>query len=226
MQIQVYWSGAEDGNYSVRFKSTFSGKYKVDVRAGHDEQHPNDLTRHEAAVEKRSVPHSAFPVLVRPADLDLNVSGPGPQFDEREAGRGSAFGVMPKDQYGDIRALLVFGLADELHVELEGKGSLCQFHSTPMTASYGTKRSKLTPNATLLSVDWNATRAGNDANWIPKDPIYSHGHGEPHFAVSFLVTVSGSYSLSVSISDQDDRHSMHPRQVAAPIHASPFALKV
>eukprot|EP01048_Picozoa_sp_COSAG05_P019169 COSAG05_NODE_2944_length_2477_cov_55.420101_1_plen_801_part_10 len=55
------------------------------------------------------LPHSPYAVMLRPAELDVdpkdpNTSGPGPQFDETEAGRTSVFGVVPRDEFGNTLA--------------------------------------------------------------------------------------------------------------------------
>jgi len=49
---------------------------------------------------------------------DTNTSGPGPQFDETEAGRTSVFGVVPRDAFGNTLALNEFGAAG-LNVQLQ-----------------------------------------------------------------------------------------------------------
>jgi hypothetical protein len=61
---------------------------------------------------------------VRPAKLDQTQSGPGPLFGETEAGRVSLFGVVPRDEFGNVRDVQNFTLNDVLRVELQHTTSL------------------------------------------------------------------------------------------------------
>eukprot|EP01047_Picozoa_sp_COSAG01_P102699 COSAG01_NODE_32253_length_584_cov_0.835052_1_plen_128_part_01 len=56
---------------------------------------------------------------MRPARLNLTMSGPGPRFKEVDAGRVSTFGVVPRDEFENIRDILTFGLNDTLRVVLK-----------------------------------------------------------------------------------------------------------
>ena len=72
---------------------------------------------------QQPLPQSPYAVMMRPAELDVDpkdpsTSGPGPQFDETEAGRTSVFGVVPRDKFGNTLALNEFG-EDGLNVELQ-----------------------------------------------------------------------------------------------------------
>eukprot|EP01045_Picozoa_sp_COSAG04_P044257 COSAG04_NODE_14921_length_550_cov_0.496674_1_plen_106_part_10 len=57
---------------------------------------------------------------MRAFDMSRDRSGPGPLFNETEAGRVSTFGVVPRDEFGNIRDILAFGLNDTLEVRLQG----------------------------------------------------------------------------------------------------------
>jgi hypothetical protein len=68
-----------------------------------------------------NVPGSRFTVMIRPAKLaPAKKSGPGPEYDETEAGRPSRFGVVPRDKFGNVLAIEQFRLSDKLRVIVDG----------------------------------------------------------------------------------------------------------
>eukprot|EP01045_Picozoa_sp_COSAG04_P001512 COSAG04_NODE_51_length_31064_cov_38.384789_9_plen_5190_part_00 len=184
MQItRASWD--QSGSYRVEFKTQTSGHYKVDVQVAMKVEEENDRYT------------DTFPVFVRPADLSVqNAISDGlyPQqvFTSTEAGRLSTFSVIPCDQYGNIRALNVFGLSDRLNV------TLGEEHA------WFDARNNHTTNLAVLRIRWDRGElTGGDAN-------------APRFSVSFNESTMGDYGLTLTLSDiarENARHSVSEKQV-------------
>jgi hypothetical protein len=191
---------------------------------------------------------SPFHILVYPAPLNVSAghSGPGPEFDETEAGRVSFFAVVPRDRYNNILAIRELGLTVNLSVAMTGPdrsqvygqqvGDEARYACQQVHASYEGK-----PVETRAAWKHHSSKDYGDYPTISPDSQHPDcltigwdpvgkttmkpgwdrlGHHPMHFDTKFNLTISGVYTFDVWLSDQNKHAEVSV--LPTPLPKSPF----